>query len=675
MAMERKESGVLRDGSVVAIVGGGPAGSFTALHLLQMAEQLGVQLNVRIFERRLKNGSKQIHYDGCPQCAGGISPKLNEALQGLDIELPADVIQSSIETITLQGRWKNLHLAVPTGRKMLSVYRGALPHGTAFHHQAFDALLLDHAKHRGATVSGGQVQDVFRDTNGNPVLIVQEQEKTHRVGADFVVFATGINDSTSMRANHTTGQELLGRLCAGYRPPRLRKALIFELEGASPGEFNEGELHYVECTERGLQLEMCSILPKREYLTISLIGRSVDRAKSHRDNLEIIRRFLALPRIRRSLPQDCSLKTRCACSPRIVVGSASKPTADRVAAVGDMVACRQYKDGILSAHAMSRSLAYTLLNIGTDNSSLQQGYVPTLTNFRRDNRYATVIFALYRLFFSNHFLSRVLYQTYSTEQKKREARRRYFEQLLWAISSGDESYGRILWWMIRPRTLWQIFSTGLVVTLWSIGWEKIFGLHWRGLGRFPVVVKQEQISEQLGAYPTIKSRSRVYLYGIDIKQDSHKVLKVLHRFGETDRPFLTPRMVVIQRRQGCLAEENATIDYRIFGGLIRFAVVQVPSGDPYILQFKVKGGFAHDGDFLFSISPTRRDHTRLSVLLSFDYPAGSRPVEAIFWRLFALLFPDSIHEIIWNHALCELKQASEKLDPDIIASLPERLTV
>ena len=49
-------------------------------------------------------------------------------------------------------------------------------------------------------------------------------------------------------------------------------------------------------------------------------------------------------------------------------------------------------------------------------------------------------------------------------------------------------------------------------------------------------------------------------------------------------------------------------------------------------------------------------------------------MEAVFWKLFALVFPHSIHEIIWNHALCELKQAAEQIDPDIITSVPERLT-
>ena len=165
----------------------------------------------------------------------------------------------------------------------------------------------------------------------------------------------------------------------------------------------------------------------------------------------------------------------------------------------------------------------------------------------------------------------------------------------------------------------------------------------------------------------------MYLYGIDIKRMPDRVLKVLHQFGEPDRPFLTPRMVDIRRREGAFSDEDVIIDYRIFGGLIRFAVVQVPTGDPRSIHFKVEGGFAHEGDFLFSVEPAAGGHARLSVLLSFDYPQGSSPMEVVFWRLFAVLFPQCIHEIIWNHALCELKQAAEQLDPDIIASLPERL--
>ena len=355
------------------------------------------------------------------------------------------------------------------------------------------------------------------------------------------------------------------------------------------------------------------------------------------------------------------------------MGTARHPTADRVAAVGDMVTCRQYKDGILSAHSMARSLAGTLVDTGVDNRSLRRGYGRTLKRFRKDNHYATVLFALYRVFFRSRFLSRVLYQTYSSEQKNKYAYQRRFENILWAISSGDASYRRILWRMISPRTLWQIFSTGLLVTVRSSAWETVFGLRWRGLGRFPVVVNRERIGEMLTAFPTIRSRRRVYLYSIDVKREPETLLAVLHLFGQAERPFLNPRMVDIRRRAGSFADEDMIVEYRIFRSLIRFTVAQVPSGNPYLIHFRVQGGFAHDGDFLFSVESAPGGLSRLSVLLSFDYPKGTNPPQFVFWKLFSLLFPDSIHEIIWNHALCELKQSAEQLDPDIIARVPARL--
>ncbi|RLQ21360.1 hypothetical protein DWB85_12570 [Seongchinamella sediminis] len=667
----------LENGDTVVIVGGGPAGSFTALHLLERAQRRHLELNVLVFERRLGIRDQRVAYSGCPQCAGGVSPRLHDALEALQIRLPPAVIQAPINTIILQGRWKHLPLKVPDDRTMLSVYRGTLPRdrGPGPRHKAFDALLLEIVERRGATIVSDGIKGVARDHEGKPVLAFQEKGRERTVVADFVVFATGVNPGAAAQGRQRDGTTLFIKLCPGYQPPGLRKALIFELLGPGGGiDPGVGELHYIESTEAGLDLVMCSILPKAEHLTVSLIGRSVDRAVSHQDNLEVIRRFLAVPRIRRSLPADCSLTIRCACNPCIVVGSARHPTGERVAAVGDLVTCRQYKDGILSAHSMARSLAATLVDEGLDRKSLRRGYGRTLNRFRRDNHYARIIFALYRIFFCSRFLSRVLYQTYSSEQKRKPHHQRHFERILWAISSGDESYRRILGRMLAPRTLWQIFSYGLLVTLRASFWEAVFDLRWRGLGRFPVVVDREQKAARLAALPDLQAGRHTYLYSIEVKRTPMQLMPVLERFGEPDRPFLRPRMVNIQRRQGSFHRGDAIVDYRIFGGLLRFAIVQVPAQDTKTLNFKVHGGFADQGNFLFQIEPLTGGRSRLSVLLSYNYPMGKSLPQKAFWRTFSLLFPEAIHEIIWNHALCELKQAAEQIDPDIITRVPARLT-
>ena len=107
----------LQDGATIAVIGGGPAGAFSALHLLAQARQRGRHIRVVIFERSCQPGkgiSNNLSgpYAGCPLCAGGVSPRLYEALDALGIVLQPEVIQASIASITVQGNWKSIILPV-----------------------------------------------------------------------------------------------------------------------------------------------------------------------------------------------------------------------------------------------------------------------------------------------------------------------------------------------------------------------------------------------------------------------------------------------------------------------------------------------------------------------------------------------------------------------------------
>lgn len=53
----------------------------------------------------------------------------------------------------------------------------------------------------------------------------------------------------------------------------------------------------------------------------------------------------------------------------------------------------------------------------------------------------------------------------------------------------------------------------------------------------------------------------------------------------------------------------------------------------------------------------------MTVYLAFDYARGNSVPGRVFWRLFKLLFPEFIHDVLWNHALCEIKHQAEKRDP------------
>ena len=161
------------------------------------------------------------------------------------------------------------------------------------------------------------------------------------------MFATGVNGKPGLRTEDNPMLRMLGRLIPTFRPPRLRRALIFEmeLESGKPSWLDQ-ELYFVEYGSKSLPLEMCSLVPKGGFLTAVLVGKSVDAAPDAAALRDIMKRFLELPHIQKLVPPRTQLRLACTCSPNMVVRSARNPFADRVAAVGDLVTSRLYKDGI-----------------------------------------------------------------------------------------------------------------------------------------------------------------------------------------------------------------------------------------------------------------------------------------------------------------------------------------
>ena len=678
----RDEKGVrslrLDEGATVAIIGGGPAGSFTAIHLLHQARERGLRIRVVIFEYRRRpaaaaDGAGGSEYAGCPRCAGGISPRLNDALLQLGLPVPADVIQAKISAITVQGYWKNIVLPVPGDRTMLTVYRGALPFGQHEHHQCFDSWLLDAARDLGAELKAARVQRVFYDAGGRPVLRYRCGDAERELQSDLLVIAGGVNENKGGKTAALTPAELFQMLQPRYRPPPLRKALIFELEATEHiRSAREGEMHFIESSSGRLQLDMCSIIPKRGYFTVSLIGRSVDRAGDRKAVLQVVNDFLALPQIRRTLPAEARLRIRCICNPAIVVGVAANPVASRAVAVGDMVSSRQYKDGILSAHNMARELAAVIVEQGIDDPGMSAAFAKTVARLRRDNRFATLIFALYRWFFTSGFLSRVIYQTYTSELKSKPESERDFGRIFWRISSGDDSYESIARSMLKPSTIWQILTGGMYVTFrnWLAEW--LFRLDWTGLGRFPTAVPRERLEARRADFARGRRSEFECIYTIHLRTDADVALRLLGRFGEQDRPYLNPRWVSIRRIRGEPLQPGSVINYRIFGGFISFSIKQLAADEDGRIVYRVRDGFAHGGLFLFDIEPGTPGHCYVTIYLAFDYARGKTLLTRIYWRLFRLMFPEFIHDVLWNHALCELKQAAESVD---LGSKPELIDV
>src|SRR5512139_3307879 len=63
----------LEDGSRIAVLGGGPAGSFFSYFLLEMASRVGIDLSVDMIERKSFDAAGPA---GCNMCGGIISESL-----------------------------------------------------------------------------------------------------------------------------------------------------------------------------------------------------------------------------------------------------------------------------------------------------------------------------------------------------------------------------------------------------------------------------------------------------------------------------------------------------------------------------------------------------------------------------------------------------------------------
>lgn len=218
--------------------------------------------------------------------------------------------------------------------------------------------------------------------------------------------------------------------------------------------------------------------------------------------------------------------------------------------------------------------------------------------------------------------------------------------------------------MFRPSTVWRILTSGVLVTLRNWLTEHAFGLTWANLGRFPVAVPRETLEARREQLLGGRRHEFECIYTIRLRTGADVARGLVGQFGEPARPYLHPRGVNIQRADREAPGAGCKIHYHIFGGTLSFDVIQEDSGDENLIHYRVLGSFADQGSFIFLIEPDTATTCELTVYLAFDYARGTSAGERLFWWAFRLLFPDYVHDVLWNHALCEFKQAAEEKQKD-----------
>lgn len=407
----------LRDGSRVAVIGGGPAGAFAAYFLLTWARVLGIDLGVDIYEPR---DFETPGPAGCNMCGGVVSESLVRAMAQDGIVLPPSVVQREIISYVLCTDEGSVRINMPTREKhIVALHRGAGPSGIAEPRwRGLDAYLLSRARDVGADVIPHRVDGLERQ-DGRLLVCT----RMRRVAYDLVVGATGVN---------STAWRLYQRFGLSPSRPQTTRAYITELPMV-PEEITRclGEAMHIFLL-RIPRLEFAAIIPKGDVLTVCLLGRDIDQ--------QLIEDLFASRPVQRCLGlRQFGRKGVCRCTPSINVGALPRPYADRFVLVGDCGVTRLYKDGIGAAYRTAKAAAVAALLGGVSAGSFHDYYGPVYRSVEHDNRFGRYLFRGARQFTAVPPLMRGLLSMVAREQALAIGNRP-MSHVLWDLFTGSAPY-------------------------------------------------------------------------------------------------------------------------------------------------------------------------------------------------------------------------------------------
>ncbi len=414
----------LKDGDAVAILGGGPAGSFFVMHINELAKKLGISLNLVIIERKsfVAHGPT-----GCNMCAGVLGGNIVQMISDLDLnllKLDNRVIRQNVEGFKLNIQGRDALIMRPSS-KVYTVFRGVGPRSEASSEGfiGFDSFLLEEAKKRGAAVINGTVTDIVIPQNpaGEQCTVRYQDEKNmpRELKAALIVGAFGVNSSLSKKFKF------------GYIEPGYWHTCQTELMAEGDSDITA----YINIfSRRHSKFLFTAITPKGKYLTVSGIGEHVKFS-------ELVDELKAL---HLDSIMNTNLTSVCHCHPRLPVTAAVRPFYTRVVMVGDACVSRYMKNGIESAFITSRCAAETALLKGIDESAFRDSYYPgCVLKFVRDNRFGRTMFFMHSVIASRGRLGNAVIAAINNEGS-RPIERQWMSNITWHMFIGDKPYRAIL---------------------------------------------------------------------------------------------------------------------------------------------------------------------------------------------------------------------------------------
>jgi flavin-dependent dehydrogenase len=434
----------LQDGSRVAVVGGGPAGSFFSYFLCKMAQAVDLDVAVDIYEPR---SFGRCGPAGCNHCGGIVSELLVQILAAEGIRLPRGVVQRGIESYVVHMDVGDVEIESPVHeQRIAALYRGNGPReGGDAALASFDEFLQDMATGAGARVVRRLITGVGKEKGLPRLEFADGPARSY----DLLAVAAGVNSNFLQCLEGFTGPFEAPRTTRGYICEfRLSEEEILSILG------NSVHVFLLDIP----RFEFAAIIPKGPFATVVMVGDDIDQ--------ELVHEFLTNPVVRSAFPTDTT-PCVCSCSPRINLGARQRPYADRLVMVGDAGVTRLYKDGIGAAFRTGKAAATTAVFHGVSANDFESHYWPACKRIVNDNRVGKVMFATNTVM-KNAKPARAAILQMARREQSRAGAYPHMSSLLWNMFTGSAPYTEMFRGTFRPGFLLNL-ARSLPAGLGAIG--------------------------------------------------------------------------------------------------------------------------------------------------------------------------------------------------------------
>lgn len=426
---------VLNSGSKVCVIGGGPAGSFFSYFFLDLANRLGLDIDVDIYEEKSFESFGPV---GCNHCGGIISESLVQSLATDGIILTPDVIRRGIDSYVMHTEKENVIIETPLHEKRIgAVFRGSGPKGAAETElKSFDNFLINLCVEKGANLINEKVTEISFENSFPKIKTKSGTLKSY----DLIVGAAGLNEK-SLKSFKGANQK--------FKSPKTTKTFISEYylgeELVSKQFGNSMHVFLMNIPN----LEFGALIPKGHYVTLVLLGKAI--------NKELVESFLNAKEVQNCFPKefDLTLAAKCKCFPKINTSSAKYIFGNRFVAIGDSATSKLYKNGIGAAYITAKAAASTSLLNGVSEKDFHENYIPVCRSLHMDNLIGKIVFLVTKMIKISPLLKKSVVKIVRKEQLN-DNNSKNMSIVLWDTFTGSAAYKEIFLRTLKPAFLFNL---------------------------------------------------------------------------------------------------------------------------------------------------------------------------------------------------------------------------